>query len=129
VGHVWQGRFKSPVVQEDGHLWAVLRYIEANPLRAGMVEDAANSPWSSFPAHGEGRANPLLESIPEWSNLGPDEASRRLAWRRKVMSEPPQDEIESIRRSVRSGFPYGETSWVEEKAGRLGQERESRPRG
>src|SRR5436309_11153427 len=35
VGHVWQGRFKSPVVQADGHLWAVLRYIEANPLRAG----------------------------------------------------------------------------------------------
>src|SRR5262245_61551814 len=37
VGHVWQGRFKSPVVQDDSHLLIVLRYIEANPLRAGSV--------------------------------------------------------------------------------------------
>ena len=36
-GHVWQGRFKSPVIQDDDHLLAVLRYIEANPLRANMV--------------------------------------------------------------------------------------------
>lgn len=129
VGHVWQGRFKSPVVQDDEHLWAVLRYIEANPLRAGMVEDPADYAWSSFPAHGEGRANPLLESIPEWSNLGPDESSRQLAWRRKVMTEQTQDEIESIRRSVRNGFPYGEKSWVEEMAGKLGQKQGSRPRG
>ena len=39
VGHVWQGRFKSPVIQDDDHLLVVLRYIEANPLRAGMVSD------------------------------------------------------------------------------------------
>src|SRR5260370_30583714 len=39
VGHVWQGRFKSPVIQEDEHALIVLRYIEANPLRAGMVCD------------------------------------------------------------------------------------------
>ena len=36
-GHVWQGRFKSPVIQNDEHLLTVLRYIEANPLRAGIV--------------------------------------------------------------------------------------------
>src|SRR5262249_58750238 len=39
VGHVWQGRFKSPVIQDDEHLLVVLRYIEANPLRARMVSD------------------------------------------------------------------------------------------
>src|SRR5436190_17512415 len=40
-GHVWQGRFKSPAVQDDDHLLTVLRYVEANPLRAGMVSDLA----------------------------------------------------------------------------------------
>lgn len=40
-GHVWQGRFKSPVVQDDAHALTVLRYIEANPLRAGMLTDLA----------------------------------------------------------------------------------------
>jgi len=39
-GHVWQGRFKSPIIQSDDHLLAVLRYIEANPLRAGIVQRA-----------------------------------------------------------------------------------------
>src|SRR5438876_4693495 len=41
VGHVWQGRFKSPAVQDDDHALVVLRYIETNPLRAGMVQDLA----------------------------------------------------------------------------------------
>ena len=57
-GHVWQGRFKSPVIQDDDHLLTVLRYIEANPLRAGMVEAAGDYRWSSFPAHGLGRRRP-----------------------------------------------------------------------
>src|SRR5437667_11010632 len=39
VGHVWQGRFRSPVIQEDDHLLTVLLYVEANPLRAGMTTD------------------------------------------------------------------------------------------
>ena len=50
-GHVWQGRYRSPTLQDDDHLWTVLRYIEANPLRAAMVADPADYPWSSYPAH------------------------------------------------------------------------------
>jgi putative transposase len=84
VGHVWQGRFRSPVIQSDGNLWAVLSYIEANPLRARMVSDPATYRWSSYPAHGEGRADPLLEALPEWPDLGPDGPARQIAWRRKV---------------------------------------------
>ena len=53
-GHVWQGRFKSPVIQDDEHLLTVLRYIEANPLRAKMVRRAADYPWTSFRAHALG---------------------------------------------------------------------------
>ena len=55
-GHVWQGRFKSPVIQDDEHLLTVLRYIEANPLRAQMVKRAEDYAWSSFRAHGLGGA-------------------------------------------------------------------------
>ena len=47
-GHVWQGRFKSPVIQNDEHLLTVLRYIEANPPRARIVERAEDYPWSSY---------------------------------------------------------------------------------
>ncbi len=56
-GHVWQGRFKSPVIQDDDHLLTVLRYIEANPLRARLVEHAGMYRWSSFASHGDGVAD------------------------------------------------------------------------
>jgi putative transposase len=69
-GHVWQGRFKSPVIQDDAHLLVVLRYIEANPLRAQMVTDPADYRWSSFPHHGLGHADPLVSGFPEWEELG-----------------------------------------------------------
>src|SRR5947209_4251956 len=64
VGHVWQGRFRSPVVESDEHLLTVLRYVEANPLRAGMVLDLRDYPWSSYAAHGLGHADTLLTALP-----------------------------------------------------------------
>ena len=60
-GHVWQGRFKSPLIQNDEHLLTVLRYIEANPLRTGLVSLAEEYPWSSYRAHGLGEADSLLD--------------------------------------------------------------------
>ena len=83
-GHVWQGRFKSSVVQDDQHLLVVLRYIEANPLRASLVADAGEYQWSSFQHHGLGRADALLSPFAEWQRSGPTEAERRRRWRVKV---------------------------------------------
>jgi putative transposase len=62
-GHVWQGRFKSPVVQDDEHALTVLRYIEANPLRAGMVTGLAAYPWSRYAVHGQGRVDPQVSPL------------------------------------------------------------------
>ena len=64
-GHVWQGRFKSPVIQDDDHLLTVLRYIEANPLRPTWSNRRADYPWSSFSCHGLGKADELLDSLPD----------------------------------------------------------------
>ncbi len=63
-GHVWQGLFKSPVIQDDEHLLAALRYIKANPLRAKMVEHAGEYRWSSFANHGGGKSDELLDPVP-----------------------------------------------------------------
>ena len=62
-GHVWQGRFKSPVIQNDEHLLTVLRYIEANPLRAKLVKRAELYPWSSYRVHGLGEASELIDRL------------------------------------------------------------------
>ncbi len=63
-GHVWQGRCKSPAIATDEHLLTVMRYVESNPLRAGIVTDLANYPWCSYPAHGLGKNLPLVEEAP-----------------------------------------------------------------
>ena len=83
-GHVWQGRFRSAMVQQDEHLLVVLRYIEANPLRAGVVADLAEYRWSSFPHHGLGHDDPLLSPFPAWDELGRTPGERRRRWRAKL---------------------------------------------
>jgi putative transposase len=61
VGHVWQGRFKSIVLEEE-HAWNACRYVELNPVRAGMVRRAEDYQWSSAAAHCGLRDDPLISS-------------------------------------------------------------------
>jgi putative transposase len=128
-GHVWQGRFKSPVIQDDDHLLTVLRYIEANPLRARMVEAAGNYRWSSFAAHGLGRLDPLLDPIAEFAALAKTAKTRQRRWSAFVHQTPSDEELAAIRRSCSTGLPLGTPDWVERLADRLGLDLTIRPRG
>jgi putative transposase len=128
-GHVWQGRFKSPVIQDDAHLLVVLRYIEANPLRAGIVADLASYRWSSDRAHGLGQDDPLLSPLPEWEHLGATAAVRHAHWQARVRTPLTARELEEVRGSVRTGKPYGIPAWVAEQAPSLGLSPMPRPRG
>jgi putative transposase len=128
-GHVWQGRFKSPVIQDDEHLLAVLRYIEANPLRAKIVRQAGEYAWSSFAAHGLGRADPLLDPVAAYESLGKAAAVRRRRWSAYVHKTPDAEELAAIRRSSETGLPYGESSWVDRLSKRLKLDLVIRPRG
>ena len=128
-GHVWQGRFKSPVIQDDAHLLVVLRYLEANPLRARMVTDPADYRWSSYQQHGMGQDDPLLSGFPEWEELGRTEPERRKRWRAKVRAVPDESELAMVRGSLRSGRPLGSPEWTESMAERLKIELNPRSRG
>jgi putative transposase len=128
-GHVWQGRFKSPVIAADEHLLTVLRYVESNPLRAGMVTDLAEYSWSSYPAHGLGRGLPLLAEAPVWRSLGRREPARQRYWRQWLHTPLTEKELALVRRSVGSGRPYGSVAWVEQTGARLGLNLVARPRG
>ncbi|HEY7424981.1 MAG TPA: transposase [Gemmataceae bacterium] len=129
VGHVWQGRFKSPVVQSDEHALIVLRYLEGNPLRAGMVADLRDYPWSSYPVHGLGRADGLLAELPCWLELDSSAEGRQAYWRSWVHAPLSERELADVRRSVSSGQPFGAPSWVESTSAGLGLQLARRPRG
>lgn len=129
AGHVWQGRFKSPVIQDDDHLLTVLRYIEANPLRAQMVASAGDYRWSSFAAHGLGHPDPLVDPLGAYESLAKTRPTRRRRWSAFVHQTPPDEELTALRRSVETGLPYGDPAWVEQLATRLGLDLTIRPRG
>jgi putative transposase len=129
VGHVWQGRFKSPVIQDDDHLLTVLRYIEGNALRAGLVPDLKDYPWSSYPTHGLGRIDDLLSALPGWANLARTEEARQALWRQLVHQPLSQRELTAVRRAVTSGRPFGTPVWAETMAKALGIPLSARPRG
>jgi putative transposase len=128
-GHVWQGRFKSPVIQDDDHLLTVLRYIEANPVRAELVKLAGDYRWSSFACHGEGRPDELLDAVIPYDALATYPSVRRRRWSAYVHQTPEDAELAAIRRSSETGLPYGEGAWVDHLCRRLKLDLTIRPRG
>ena len=129
-GHVWQGRFRSPVIQGDAHLLVVLRYIEANPLRARLVENLADYRWSSYPFHGLGQVDPLLSPLPGWRNSEPPRRNVADDGEPKCASQS-EAELTAVRSSLQNGRPLGTSKWVEQIAERLNidlvPERRGRP--
>lgn len=128
-GHVWQGRFKSPVIQNDEHLLTVLRYIEANPLRAKIVDRAEDYPWSSYSSHGLGEANELVDSLITYEELSPYPRVRQRKWAAKVHLPLEEKIIAAIRKSSATGLPYGTAAWVRQLANKLDLDLTIRPRG
>jgi len=114
-GHVWQGRFKAFPIEQDEHLLTVLRYVERNPLRAGLVLRAEDWRWSSLTA-GDG-----------WLNAGPvPRGDEWLAW---VNQPQTAAEEQALRRCINRGTPFGSAAWQAETARRLDLEATLRPRG
>lgn len=119
-GHVWQGRFKAFPIQEDDHLLTALRYVERNPLRAGLVTAVDAWQWSSLNLFSQ-------KERPQWYSAGPVPRGRN--WRSHV-AEPQTDmELLALRRSVNRGTPYGGDRWTTQTTAKLGLESTFRPRG
>jgi len=103
-GHLWQERFHS-FPMDEGHLLAAARYVELNPVRAGLARRAEDWPWSSARAHLAGRDDALVDVAPLLA-LAPD-------WRAFLAADGAADELETLRRHGRTGRPLGSTAFVE----------------
>ena len=125
-GHLWQNRyFSCPVATEKEE--SVLRYVEWNPLRAGMVEQPEEYKWSSAAAHLVG---PEAERIPlldwsYWRAVGGAEE-----WKRRLETVEDVREVHQLRRSTYAGSPLGSEEFVAEMEARFGRhwEKSGRPR-
>ena len=119
-GHVYQGRFKNFIIQSDVHLYNVLRYVEGNALRAGLVKDARLWEWSSL-------ARPFapcgLAYLSEWPLPRPSD------WADLVNSHLDPGELRRLQHSVKKGTPYGDRGWIGHMVRVHGLERTVRPPG
>jgi putative transposase len=92
VGHRWQGRFKSPAVQCRTYLLSCGRYIERNPVEAGLTAEPWEYGWSSARAYALGQTDPLLAQNAEYLALAQDAVRRQELWREFLMKEDPVEE-------------------------------------
>ena len=103
-GYLWEGRFKSYPLSED-YLYAAIRYIERNPVRANIVENAWDYPWSSARAHVFKQIDPLLDD-----NFLVSEISD---WRAFLSEDEKQSDCKLIKLHTNSGRPLGDTKFIE----------------
>lgn len=105
TGTLWEGRFRSCIVESARYVLACYRYMELNPVRAGMVEHPAGYIWSSYAVNGGARSDPLLSPHPEFSALAAYTEKRHAAYRALFADEIDQPLLAAIRDSTNEGYP------------------------
>lgn len=101
VGHLWQDRYKSAVVEKDNYLLECGRYIERNPLKAGIVKDPREYLWSSYRVYGYGKEDALTDRHDLYEAMGKDPSQRRRAYREYVCSNRDKEEQEIREKMVK----------------------------
>jgi len=130
-GTLWEGRHKGCLISDDRYLLACMRYIELNPVRAGMVVHPADYAWSSYHGNAMGKASDLLQPHENYLSLGVTPPARQMAYRELFRQALDPALVHDMRVTVQTGTPLGNDRFREqvEKTLRcsIGQPRRGRP--
>ena len=129
TGTLFEGRFRSSVVQNQTYLLICQRYIELNPVRAGIVSDPADYTWSSYQAHAFGHAARMWQPHPEYLALGQGRATRMSAYRKLFTLELETNVIADIRDALNTGLVLGNEQFRREVEQLTGQRQYHLKRG
>jgi putative transposase len=121
TGHLWQGRFFSCVLDER-HLCAGIRYVETNPVRAGIVKKAEDYKWSSAPSHAKGKKDLILSN--DCYVL-----KKIKGWSAYLREKEDVSLIDAIRQNTRTGRPCGDDRFTQKIEKLLGRRLAALPRG
>lgn len=109
-GTLWEGRYKSSLIDSDAYLFACMRYKELNPIRASMVSHTGEYKWSSYHTNAQGEDDSLIEKHPLYMELGNSQEERELAYRElfrhHVENDTPHDIRESLNHELVLGRSY-----------------------
>jgi putative transposase len=113
-GTLWEGRHKGMLVESERYLLLCMRYIELNPVRAGMVAQPQHYRWSSYAANALGEDNCIVSPHDEYLRLGQTHPQRREAYRALFDAELTAKALDRIRNCARSGTPMGNKGFKEQ---------------
>jgi putative transposase len=113
AGTLWEGRFRSTVIEPERYLLDCMRYIELNPVRAAFVADAASYPWSSLAHHLGLRLDPLITDHPQFWSLGNTPFERQAAYGRICAAPLDASLLAQIRNCTHRGWPLGSDAFLE----------------
>ena len=92
-GHVFQDRFKSFPIEADSYVLECGRYIERNPLKAGIVKELGKYAWSSYRYYAEGKPSELVTANPLYESLGRTEEERRMKYQEYLLLQRPYEKL------------------------------------
>ena len=121
TGTLWEGRYRSCLVQPDSYLLEVYRYIELNPVRAALASNPVEFNWSSYQINASGKPSALCKPHAEYLKLGETMAECAENYKLKCKSGLDEKKLEEIRKSINKGLAFGDDEFkieVEELTGR-----------
>ena len=113
-GTLWEGRYRSCLIQEERYLLEVYRYIELNPVRAEMVTDPGEYRWSSYQINGLGKVSSLCTPHFKYLSLGLEPLERRKNYRALFTHHVDDVLLEEIRSNTNKGMAVGNDRFKEE---------------
>ena len=121
TGGLFEGRFRSSLIEADNYLLACYRYIELNPVRAGMVSSPEDYPWSSYRANALSVADPVVTPHPLYSELATSDGRRLAAYRGLFEKDLNADLVQRLRECTNGGFVLGSSKFEQQIASMVGR--------
>lgn len=129
TGTLWEGRFKSALVDSESYVLACYRYIELNPVRARMVASPADYPWSSYPHNALGCVDARITPHPSFTQLGTSDAARHQTYQALVAAGLTPGDADALRMHTQQQRAWGNDRFVARVEALTQRAARARPRG
>jgi putative transposase len=129
TGTLWEGRYRAAPIDSEAYFLACCRYIELNPVRARMARHPRDYPWSSFGAHAQGKADPLVTGHYLYDRLGRTPPERQQGYRALFRAVLDEEFIEGLRAATNGGWALGDARFRRQIARAMGRRVAPVPRG
>jgi putative transposase len=129
TGTLWEGRYRAAVVDTDAYFFRCSRYIELNPVRAGLAKDPGSYPWSSYGANAQGASDPLIKPHMLYVGLNSNAAARAADYRGMFSHGLDEKTLKLIRDATNGNWALGDEAFKARVTRLSGMRAEPKPRG